>query len=56
MATYLWSAAATDLNQDCSMVCLELCKTYSSHYSNIDVCNNHCCPSDNSLPVSAPVA
>lgn len=28
------------------MVCLELCKSYSEHYPNIEVCNNHCCPAD----------
>jgi hypothetical protein len=47
MAAFLYaSASAGEIHQDCSMVCLELCKSYSEHYPNIQVCNNHCCPTD----------
>ena len=47
IATYLYaSVSAIETNQDCSMICLELCKSYSEHYPKIEVCNNHCCQND----------
>ena len=41
------SAYAVKTSEDCSMVCLELCKSHSVHYPRIEVCNNHCCPQVN---------
>ena len=54
MAAFIYATvSAGEFHQSCSMVCLELCKSYSEHYPNIEVCNNHCCPAD---PFTAEVA
>ena len=43
-ACFYASAFAVETSEDCSIVCLELCKSHSDHYPRIEVCNNHCCP------------
>ena len=48
------SAQATEV-QDCSLICFELCKTYANHYTDINVCNNHCCPTTE-FDISPPAA